>query len=278
MIKQITFNGISSQSLGLYCKSISRPVLPSIRSRSIEIPGISGIFDFGAETHETRPIIVQIAWATAGTDFEFRQKIRDIAAWLDTETWEDLIFNDEPDKLYKAHVIGGVNLTSMNITGQATISFQCQPYAYALYSTGTEYTWATADFPWMSELPLDCELSYSEDFTSPGNLVFNNPGTQKSNYQSPQGSKFQILITGTFTTLTLALNGKTLNYTEALASGTLIIDNLDMTVYVGGTNKLSVVTGDYATFLSCIAGANTLAISGTALNITVTVDIIPMWL
>lgn len=278
MIGNFTFNGIASQSLGLVAKSISRPILPSIRPRTVQINGVSGLYDFGRVAHDVRYIVMQIGWITKTDYYDYREKTHDIAAWLDTATWSDLIINDETDKAYKARVVGGVPLEQLFKLGIATVTFECQPYSYALFSSGDDVAWAGAETPWISSMTFLTAASYKKDFTTNGTLVFTNPGNQAINFRSPQQSKFDIKIDGTFSTLTLALNGKTINYTEALATGTLIFDSINLEVYVGSTNKLGVITGDYATFFECVAGENTLTVSGTNLNISVTIDLLPMWL
>lgn len=278
MIGSFIFNNINSESLGLVCRSISRPLLPSANERTVDVPGVSGVYDFGSETHKPRIVVMQIAWATMTTYVDFRKYVRVLANWLSTETWSDLIINDEPDKLYKARVIGGVDLESLQTLGQAQIRFECQPYAMGLWSTGIDYTWENANFPWVSDYPWTGIEAYHIALVAPGILNFTNPGTRKIDHKSPQGSKFLVTIQGAFSTLSLSLNGKTLNYNTAMTSGTIVFDNVEMEVHSGGVNKLAFVTGDYATFLTCLPGPNALAIAGTALNITATVDIIPLWI
>ena len=116
-------------------------------------------------------------------------------------------------------------------------------------------------------------------FTATGltNYTFENPGTQEIGCYSPQGSKFDIIVSGSWTTLELTLNGKTLEYTES-GSGLLVIDNVDMEVKLDGANKLSKLDGDVDSFLSVVPGENTIEISGTGLNVTVTIDFTPIWL
>ena len=84
-------------------------------------------------------------------------------------------------------------------------------------------------------------------------------------------------VVGAWTTLTLSMNGKTLNYPVS-GSGTLTIDNVEMEVYLGTVNKYGVVTGDVDTFLSLVPGLNTLTIGGTGINATITIKYIPLWL
>ena len=58
----------------------------------------------------------------------------------------------------------------------------------------------------------------------------------------------------------------------------MTIDNIEMEVDLDGLNKLSVVDGDIDQFLSINPGENTIYITGVDLDVTLTVDYIPMWL
>ena len=109
------------------------------------------------------------------------------------------------------------------------------------------------------------------------NQVINNPGTRLTNFRSPQGSKFSIKAVGSWTKITFAMNGNTITYNEA-GSGELILDNVNMTATLGGVNKFGVLTGDVDSFLKMLPGANTLTVSGTGINVTVTVTLIPLWI
>lgn len=280
MIGNFTFNGITSQSLGLVAKSISRPILPPIRPRTVEINGVSGIYDYGRVAHTTRMITMQIGWITKTDYYAYRAKTHDIAAWLDTETWSDLIINDEPDKCYKARVVGGVNLEQLYKLGRAEVTFECQPYAYALLGTGDDTAWGDAETTWGSIMTWDTLLSYSSEVFSvaSGSFTFNNPGNQAINFRSPQGSKFTITIYGIFWPITITLNGKSLTL-DYYNTGYVVIDCINMTVTADGvTNKLANVTGDYATFFECLPGDNTLTFTGEYITCSFLIDIIPMWI
>ena len=277
MIGSFEFNGIESSTFDLVCKSVKRPLFPAMRPRVLEVQGQSGVYDFGDNDYATRPITMHLAYK-GDSYVELRTRAREIAAWLYTTTWAKLIINDEPDKYYLARVSGEIDLATLRRFGEADIIFECQPFAYMVIDTGDDLTWATAEFPWITEIGWGMADDYTFTTTAAKDFTFNNPGTQDISYRSPQGSKFDIVVTGSFSTLSLTLNGKTLNYTEAVASGTLTIDNVNMEVDLGGTNKLSKVTGDYATFLKIIPGANVLSVSGTDLNIAVVVDFAPIWI
>lgn len=275
MIGGFEYNNIASDSYNLICKSVNRPLLPAQRPRMVEIQGKSGVFDFGGGDYLTRQIVMHIAYK--GNDYtELRQRARDIAAWLSIGKWSRLIVNDESDKFYLARIIEAIDLETLNRIGEADIIFECQPFAYQVVDSGDiDSTWDGADYPWLINVPWI--VTYSFAATSNTSFAFNNPGTVAIGKDSPQGSKSQIKVVGSWSTLSLLLNGKTLTYTTA-GSGELIIDNVYLEVTLDGQNKLSVMDGDLDSFLPITVGENTIQISGTGLNVNVTIDFTPAWL
>jgi len=59
---------------------------------------------------------------------------------------------------------------------------------------------------------------------------------------------------------------------------TLIIDNLEMEATLAGANAFDNLGGDVDTFLHILPGDNTLTVGGTGLNVSVTVNYIPLWM
>jgi predicted phage tail component-like protein len=254
MIGAFSFNGVESSTFDMVCKSVKRPLLPAAKTKRIDLPGSSGAYDFDDHEYSLRTITMKVTYL--GTSFEeLRTRARSIAAWLSTASWGQLIINDEADKYYLAKVTSETDLTTMFEAGEAEITFDCQPFAYSVD-----------------------ESEFSFAATGLTNYEFSNPGTRHIDYHSPYGSESKITIVGTWTTLSLAMNGATLSYDEAATSSTLVIDNVEMTALLGTTNKFSVLSGDIDTFLSIISGSNTLTVNGTGLNVTVTIDFIPMWI
>lgn len=253
MIGSFSFNGVDSSSFKLVCKSVKRPLLPAAKVKRVELAGSSGAYDFDGLEYSLRTVTMKIQYI--GTSYEeLRSRARSIAAWLSVGTWSRLIINDESDKYYLAKVTGEVDLEGLWESGSADVVFDCQPFAYSV-----------------------TESTYNFNATGAMTYEFQNGGTREIDYRSPQGSKFKITAVGTLTTLSLALNGETLNFTEAV-NGTLVIDNFAMTATVGGVNKFDKLTGDIDTFLSIIPGTNSLVIGGSGLNLAVTIEFIPLWI
>ena len=252
MIGAFVFNGVESSQFNLVCKSVKRPLLPPVKLRRVELLGISGVYDFDDNEYDMRPITMKIQYI--GTSYqELRTRARSIAAWLSTTTWGKLRIHDEDDKYYLAKVTEQIDLETLWEFGSADIAFDCQPFAYSVEE--------------------EVKMLEVVELT---NYEFINPGTRLINYRSTQGSKSRVKVVGSWTTLSLAMNGKTLNYPEA-GNGTLILDNVEMECVLEGVNKFSVLTGDIDTFLKIIPGNNTLTVDGTGLNVSVTIEYIPLW-
>jgi predicted phage tail component-like protein len=255
MIGSFNFNSVESSSFDLVCKSVKRPLLPAVKTNMIELLGASGAYDFGDNEYSLRTITMRISYM--GTSYEeLRTRARDIAAWLSTSTWAQLIINDEPDKYYLAKVTSDIDLESLWELGSADIVFDCQPFAYSVTESSFTFTNIVDAY--------SCE--------------FENLGTRVINFKSPQSSKSLITITGSWTTLSLSMNGNTLGYTISGNNAVLIIDNIEMTVTKNAVNAFTHLTGDIDDFLEIISGDNTLAVSGTGLNLSLQIDFISLWM
>lgn len=255
MIGSFSLGGVSSEDFSLVCKSVKRPLLPATRVKRIEIVGLSGAYDFDDDEYALRNLTMQMAYIGTSYD-ELRTRARTIAAWLSTPTWTQLIINDEPDKHYLVKITSIVDLKSVWESGTANISFDCQPFAIS-----------------------NNEFGSIEAITGTGrSYTFPNLGTRHINYKSPPGSKSFITIQGSYTDLVIALNGKVLNFVNAVSSKTITIDNIEMEIEEDAVNIFSVITGDTNEFLTILPGTNNVDISGNAINVTVTIDYKRLWL
>jgi predicted phage tail component-like protein len=124
-----TYNSLNSLTdFSLVAKSVNRPILPSLRKNEISIAGKHGTWDFGSNVYDNRIVTVEIQYI--GTSVvELRSRARDIAYWLSSTSYKQLIFDDEADKYYLAKIYESVDFESLWITGKAQIKFECQPMA-----------------------------------------------------------------------------------------------------------------------------------------------------
>lgn len=266
----------SLNDYGLKAQAMEIPVLPLLRKKELPIPGKHGVYDFSDNTYEKKIIPVLFIYAGSSLN-DLRLKFRDVAAWLSSQTYQRLIFDDEPDKYYLAKCYDAVGLEQIYKVGKGIVKFECQPFAYEKLTSTEPITWES-NLSWNSGVTWNNHEQYTVEVTGDTTVEVLNRGTQEINIESPVGSKFDIEITGSFSTISFLMNGKTINYTEAISSETVTIDNVNAKVLKGTTNKLSVCTGDLANFLTLLPGVNTVSITGTGLNCSVKFDFRPQYL
>ena len=104
-----SLSGVHSDTYEIAFKSLDRSLLPPVRPRTVEVFGKSGVIDYGNNDYGVRQIKGRIAFFGESLS-ALRSNARNIAAWLQSNTWEKLIFDDESDKYYLARIINGVSL------------------------------------------------------------------------------------------------------------------------------------------------------------------------
>lgn len=259
------FNGQhSSSDFGIVVKSINRSMLPGMIKKEISIPGRHGTYDFSDNVYENRVISIGISYKASSYN-DLREKVRDLAVWLSQQTYKELIFDDEPDKYYLAKVYPSVSFENMMKLGKTMIEFTCQPHALSIETTATDII-LDSDTPLDSDIILDSGDDYiinilPEESEKTQNIY--HYGNSIIGSSSEILAKFDIIITGTFTSFSITINGNTLTYTENCVSQTITIDNINMTCKNGTTNKLSNLTGYTTEFLFLEPGNNSVEINKT---------------
>lgn len=258
MTGSFRFNGIDSSTFGLICKSVKRPLLPSIKKSSSDSKGTSGIHDRDEYEYDSRQITMKIQFAE-GSFEELRIKVRAIAAWLSSPKRCKLIIDDEPDKYYLGKVVDDTDFNFVAerlIAGTADITFVCQPFAYS--TVESSFVFDSSDLP---------------------SCTFTNEGTRVINYKSPPGSKSLIKVVGSWTSLSLTMNNKTITYTSPVVNRELTLNNASLEADLGGLNCINSLTGEIDDFLPIVNGENTLVLSGLGLDISsVTIEFIELWI
>lgn len=131
-----SFKGKNSKDFGIYALEEDRVLRPEQSDNEVVVPGRHGSYDFGNNTYRNRQISLELGILGDYTPTELRQKIRELAYWLDGKG--KLIFDDEPDKFYDAKVYefvpfsiyGSNNFRDLSFNaGTATVVFSCFPFA-----------------------------------------------------------------------------------------------------------------------------------------------------
>ena len=126
----LTFNGINSDSMGLFVEKYPERPFPSRKQSVYGIKGRSGdlIIDENAFSNVTQTYEVYIKGGSAG----FQAKASAIAHWLLSPSGYARLTDSYDTTVYrKARFTGGVSfLNSLNKYGKATITFDCCPQRY----------------------------------------------------------------------------------------------------------------------------------------------------
>lgn len=117
-----TFNAIHSKPKNIKAIKAPRAIVPERKTQIKEIPFRSLPYVIPDESYKPEIINVECFLSVEGKSlFEIG---REWATWLHTETWADLIFDDDPTFTYKAMCITAITLDDLR-KPIVTISFIC---------------------------------------------------------------------------------------------------------------------------------------------------------
>ncbi|MFE4525445.1 distal tail protein Dit [Cytobacillus firmus] len=127
MLLSFSFNGVTKPYIK--CEKGKVRQIYNIKRNMLYIPGRIGAYldrtDIDIKIIE-QPVIFE------GVDkLNLRKLEEELSSWLITEQPGELIFNDEPDRIYYAVVDGSLNVEEIANFGRGTIRFICpDPYKY----------------------------------------------------------------------------------------------------------------------------------------------------
>lgn len=117
-----SLNGIRSEDKGIRVNNVSRDILPSATSRTIDIPDKDGAYYY-KNKYNMRVITVDIS-IISDTFNSNQAMVRTIADFLDPSKGNrKIIFDDESDKYYMGVITGETNVPQIIKLKQGTISF-----------------------------------------------------------------------------------------------------------------------------------------------------------
>ena len=128
MLLSFSFNGVKKDYV-IAERGKRRSAFAPITRNLLRVPNMPGAYLQGTETEVrviSQPIVIN------GADrFEVRKLEEDLAAWLITNEPKELIFDDEPDRVYFAIVQGDLSIEDVVRFGRGEIEFVCiDPYKY----------------------------------------------------------------------------------------------------------------------------------------------------
>ncbi|NEX77371.1 phage tail family protein [Bacillus thermocopriae] len=136
VIYSFSFNGKRKDYL--YCddERKGKRQIYNIKRNLLYIPGKVGAFL--TSTNTDIKIIEQPVFIKASNKEELQKLKDDLATWLITAKPEELIFDDEPDRIYYAVVDGQLEIEDFDGGGEGLITFICpDPYKYGPEQTAS---------------------------------------------------------------------------------------------------------------------------------------------
>lgn len=230
-----TFKGKHSLNhMGLYTQIITRPLFAEPKTVYEDIPGTDGELNFNIKNPMRRmcfkPRIIELECHFAGSTEEkadFNNKITELASWLATGVDSPLLFDDEPEVRYMAHVANLYNIENItDFSGTFPLVFKCQPFKY------------------LPE-PIVCG--------NMGSITYENKG-----YYTPTVIYVSGVTSDGFK-VTDSLSRKSLTVNAPLEYSTAVIDTEKMTVKINDVSVLHKCEGD---FFELSPGTGTVSVSG----------------
>jgi predicted phage tail component-like protein len=253
------------KDLGLHLLAdSSEPMLPDTREVKLTIPGKHGAYVFDSY-FEPRTFFPRILIPSQADLTEVQQITRQISTMLLDAKGKPkdvtLIYDYEPDKHYIARFNGYIAIDRIAKTGIFPIPFTAyDPYSY--HTISTEKITMDSDTSILSDVLLDSV--YSFNVTAPQTLSVHN-----FSYYNIYPT---IEIKGSFTSLTLSVNGKSFSF-GSQTNKTINVSEFE--TKINGMNSLSAMTGESLEF---IEGFNNVVVSGSNINVTITFKFKPKYL
>jgi phage-related protein len=256
----ITLDGIPIKELGLaLLKDHQNPGLPGTTDYTVQIPGMHGAHDYGADL-DVRPFEIPLGVKERGSRQELALAIRNIMpVFVDSRGHPKtmkVVYDYEPDVFLWARYSGAMTTERLKRMGKVIFPLVAfKPLKHFVEST-EKLDW-NSDAPIFSDVPIDAQYVYNVQ--APQTLRVYNFGSLIA--------KPIIEIQGSAGSLNLTLNG--INYSFNSFSGLLLLDADEAVVLKDGVNFLDGLTGKIENF-ELDLGANDVAVSGTNLNIKIT--------
>lgn len=128
-MRGFTFNGKHCSVFNVIMRSKNRQLLPATNDGYVQVPGRHGSIHI-PQGLQDRTIVLECAFNNQSIT-DMRTKAREIASWLYAREKKALVFDDEPNVYYVGKCSSGIDLDHKAKLGMFTLTFRCEPFAYA---------------------------------------------------------------------------------------------------------------------------------------------------
>jgi predicted phage tail component-like protein len=204
-----------------------RPAWAPVKRNLLTVPNRAGAYHKSTDIDiRTLEVPVRIK----AEDIADLQKIKeDLADWLITESVEELIFDDEPDRTYYAMIDGELDLDELVNRGKGTLNFICpDPYKYGLTkiqrsNTGTLTARNEGSVEALPSFEVEVDADYTNIDISNGNLI--NRIGRVVNIEDYAASREERVFNDSLSSLTGWAKTEGAVHIDGLATGNMKVDN-----------------------------------------------------
>ena len=273
-MRGLTFKGIHSSVFNLIMLSDNRQVLSDVTRQTKQIPGY-GTVDFGNDTYNEKTLSVILTYVAASLE-ALQTQAEQIGGWLYNDgKYYDLIFDDAPNRKFKAKVTGKINLNQSTLIGKISVEFTCNPpYPCALDNSPVSPADVQGRLLW-DTMKLD-GIQYIQDLAANGTIKFTVGGTQSV--------KPVIKLIGNIASgLTLTYGAYSWKYNAALLFDGIVIDCVAQTVtrMSDGVNLFPSVDAVKDDYFNLAVSQQSIAVSGVVgvwpNDITIAIEFTPIF-
>lgn len=273
----VSFKGLKSQSFGLTMTSDNRQVLSDVVRFVKQVPGYPGTIDFGNDTPNEKTISVIFTYNYKNQPPLLQSQMEQIGGWLFNDgNYYDLIFDDAPQRKYKAKCTGKIDLSQGKGVGTVKVDFTCNPpYPYALDNSPVSPADVQQRLLW-DTMTLN-GTQYLQDLTADGTMRFTVGGTLSV---KPKIKLIGYVKSG----LTLTYGAGKWKYIYDLLYDGILIDCNAQTVtrMSDGLNLFPYVDPTYDAYFSLSTGQQSIGVSGLGgtwpLDLTIAVEFTPQFI
>lgn len=234
----------------------SHPLTPDIRTNTMEIPGMEGVWDFGSEWGVRT---FTIPFGKVDHDkYTMQQQLRSFVAFLLDPFGRPreikLTFDYEPDKYYMVKLNDRIDPERLFFTSEFEVSFVANKPQANFIVPSNEISW-DADIPIMNDVlwgmgETEIKILYPRII----NLVYSGTKAIRAGFR----------LQGTGNNVTISANGKTMSFGN-MRGETYQVDGETYTIFQNGEDRLT-----NTEFIELVHGSNQVKINGSNLNLTFT--------
>lgn len=234
----------------------SHPLTPDIRTNTIEIPGMEGVWDFGSEWGVRT---FTIPFGKVNHDkYTMQQQLRSFVAFLLDPFGRPreikLTFDYEPDKYYMVKLNDRIDPERLFFTSEFEVSFVANKPQANFIVPSNEISWES-DVPIMNDVLWGMgETEFQILYPRIVNLVYSGTKSIRAGYR----------LRGSGNNVTISANGKTMSFGN-MNNDDYQVDGETYTIFKNGEDRLN-----NTEFIELVHGSNQVKISGTNLNLTFT--------